>query len=126
MPVATGLMLVGCGIMTTGVPTMITAGVTGTLPGASDYRATSGAWAQEHRSIGRVLLDDSGANAASGETLQTVESVLQCCTMLLLSNFNKSHCYLQPILVVYAQDHPDIVQMYIQYSKTNQCRLARL
>ena len=59
-------MLVGCGVMTTSVPTMITAGLTGSLPGASDYRSTSGAWSQDHASIGRVLLSDSGANAASG------------------------------------------------------------
>ena len=45
---------------------MITAGITGTLPGASDYRSTSGAWAQEHLHIGRVLLADSGSTAASG------------------------------------------------------------
>ncbi|DBB18691.1 TPA: hypothetical protein ACH3X3_000299 [Trebouxia sp. C0006] len=64
-----GLMLVGCGMMTAGVPTMITAGVTGTLPGASDYKSTSGAWAQNHLSVGRVLLDDSGATAASGRTV---------------------------------------------------------
>lgn len=61
-----GLMLLGCGMMTTGVPTMITAGITGTLPGASDYRSTSGAWTQEHLHIGRVLLADSGSTAASG------------------------------------------------------------
>jgi len=47
---------------------MITAGVTGTLPGASDYKSTSGAWAQHHLSVGRVLLDDSGATAASGNS----------------------------------------------------------
>ncbi|KAA6418086.1 MAG: hypothetical protein FRX49_11927 [Trebouxia sp. A1-2] len=64
-----GLMLVGCGVMTTGVPTMITAGFTGTLPGASDYKSTSGAWTQHHLSVGRVLLDDSGATAASGRTV---------------------------------------------------------
>ncbi|DBA73323.1 TPA: PQ loop repeat-containing protein 2 [Trebouxia sp. C0004] len=64
-----GLMLVGCGMMTTGIPTMITAGVTGTLPGASDYKSTSGAWAQHHLSVGRVLLNDSGATAASGRTV---------------------------------------------------------
>lgn len=64
-----GLMLVGCGMMTTGVPTMITAGVTGTLPGASNYKSTSGAWTQHHLSVGRVLLDDSGATAASGRTV---------------------------------------------------------
>ncbi len=61
-------MLVGCGMMTTGVPTMITAGVTGALPGASEYKSTSGAWAQHHLSVGRVLLDDSGATAASGNS----------------------------------------------------------
>ena len=59
-------MLVGCGMMTTSVPTMITAGLTGTLPGASDYRSTSGIWSQQHASIGRVLLSDSGSSAASG------------------------------------------------------------
>ena len=58
-----GLMLLGCGMMTTGVPTMITAGLTGTLPGASDYRSTTAVWAQNHPNIGRVLLDDSGATA---------------------------------------------------------------
>ncbi len=71
-------MLVGCGMMTAGVPTMITAGVTGTLPGASDYKSTSGAWAQNHLSVGRVLLDDSGATAASGNTyaMQTISAMI--------------------------------------------------
>lgn len=64
-----GLLLLGCGMMTTGVPTMITAGLTGTLPGASDYRSTTAVWAQNHPNIGRVLLDDSGATAASGLSL---------------------------------------------------------
>ena len=65
LSVPVGLMMVGCGVMTTSVPTMITAGLTGTLPGASDYKSTSGIWGQDH-SPGRVLLSDSGANAASG------------------------------------------------------------
>ncbi|KAL3146889.1 hypothetical protein ABBQ38_014861 [Trebouxia sp. C0009 RCD-2024] len=63
-----GLMLVGCGIMTTSVPTMITAGLTGTLPGASDFRSTSGVWSQQRASTGRVLLS-GGANAATGKTV---------------------------------------------------------
>lgn len=63
-------MLVGCGMMTTSVPTIITAGLTGTLPGASDYRSTSGVWSQQHASIGRVLLSDSGSSAASGTCSQ--------------------------------------------------------
>ena len=63
-------MLVGCGMMTTSVPTMITAGLTGTLPGASDYRSTSGVWSQPHASIGRMLLSDSGSSAASGTCSQ--------------------------------------------------------
>ena len=65
-------------MMTAGVPTMITAGVTGTLPGASDYKSTSGAWAQNHLSVGRVLLDDSGATAASGNTyaMQTISAMI--------------------------------------------------
>ena len=66
MRLAAGLMLVGCGMMTTSVPTIITAGLTGTLPGASDYRSTSGVWTQQHAGIGRVLLSDSGSSAASG------------------------------------------------------------
>ncbi len=68
-----GLMMIGCGMMTTSVPTIITAGVTGSLPGASDYRATSGAWGQDQFSMSRVLLSENGATAASGD----------CATMLL-------------------------------------------
>ncbi|KAL3134873.1 hypothetical protein ABBQ32_007839 [Trebouxia sp. C0010 RCD-2024] len=60
-----GLMLVGCGMMTTSVPTMITASLTGTLPGASDFRSTSGTWSQKRASTGRVLLS-GGATAATG------------------------------------------------------------
>lgn len=78
-----GLMLVGCGMMTTGVPTMITAGVTGTLPGASDYQSTSGQWAQDHASIGRVLLDDSGATAASGRCHACAKPLLTCLHIVL-------------------------------------------
>ncbi len=80
-------MLVGCGMMTAGVPTMITAGVTGTLPGASDYKSTSGAWAQHHLSVGRVLLDDSGATAASGNThaMQTVSAMIMTVVMTVLT-----------------------------------------
>jgi len=57
---------------------MITAGVTGALPGASEYKSTSGAWAQHHLSVGRVLLDDSGATAASGNThaMQTISAMV--------------------------------------------------
>lgn len=83
----TGLMLVGCGMMTTGVPTMITAGVTGTLPGASNYKSTSGAWTQHHLSVGRVLLDDSGATAASGNNhaMQTVSAMIMTVVMTVLT-----------------------------------------
>ena len=66
---------------------MITAGVTGTLPGASDYKSTSGAWAQHHLSVGRVLLDDSGATAASGNThaMQTVSAMIMTVVMTVLT-----------------------------------------
>ena len=53
-------------MMTTSVPTIITAGLTGSLPGASDYRSTSGVWSQQQASIGRVLLSDGSSSAASG------------------------------------------------------------
>lgn len=66
-------MLVGCGMMTTSVPTMITAGLTGTLPGASDFRSTSGMWSEKRASIGRVLLS-SGSSAATGILLTVITS----------------------------------------------------
>ncbi len=74
-------------MMTAGVPTMITAGVTGTLPGASDYKSNSGAWAQNHLSVGRVLLDDSGATAASGSThaMQTTSAIIMTVVIAVLT-----------------------------------------
>ena len=66
---------------------MITAGVTGTLPGASNYKSTSGAWARHHLSVGRVLLDDSGATAASGNNhaMQTVSAMIMTVVMTVLT-----------------------------------------
>lgn len=73
-----GLMLVGCGMMTTSVPTMITASLTGTLPGASDFRSTSGTWSQKRASTGRVLLS-GGATAATGMCRQNMFLLVPVC-----------------------------------------------
>lgn len=85
----TGLMLLGCGMMTTSVPTMITAGITGTLPGASDCRSTTGAWGQQHERIGRVLLADSGAEAISG----TASHHFAACSVLAYCSVSRLRFY---------------------------------
>ena len=59
--------MLGCGMMTTSIPTMITAGVTGSLPGASDYKAAGSAWGQHHLPLGRVLLSNDASAAPGGE-----------------------------------------------------------
>ncbi len=66
-----GLMLLGCGMMTTGLPLVLTAGVTGALPGGSDYYSSSSFAGSDQNSLGRVLLSDGGGAAPDPGKQQT-------------------------------------------------------
>ncbi|DBA91054.1 TPA: PQ loop repeat-containing protein 2, variant 2 [Trebouxia sp. C0005] len=58
-----GLMLLGCGMVTTGVPLVLTAGVTGAIPGGSNYYSSGSQSGLQDIGLGRVLLSEGGAAA---------------------------------------------------------------
>ena len=59
----TGLMLLGSSMLATGVPLVLTAGVTGALPGGSRHYSSSTQAGGDPISLGRVLLSEGGAAA---------------------------------------------------------------
>ena len=59
-------MLLGCGLVTTGVPLVLKAGMTGAPPGGSNYYPSSNQGQHDPTSLGRVLLS-GGATPDSGE-----------------------------------------------------------
>ena len=69
---AAGLMLLGCGMVTTGVPLVLTAGVTSALPGGSNYYSSESQSGSQELGLGRDLLSEGGAAAPdSGMTKAT-------------------------------------------------------
>lgn len=56
-------MLLGCGMVTTGVPLVLTAGVTGAIPGGSNYYSSGSQSGLQDIGLGRVLLSEGGAAA---------------------------------------------------------------
>ena len=56
-------MLLGSSMLTTGIPLVLTAGVTGALPGGSNYYSSSNQAGAVPVSLGRVLLSEGGAAA---------------------------------------------------------------
>jgi len=69
---AAGLTLLGCGMVTTGVPLVLTAGVTGALPGGSNYYSSGSQSGFQDLGLGRVLLSEGGSAAPdSGMTKAT-------------------------------------------------------
>ena len=62
----------GCGMVTTGVPLVLTAGLTGALPGGSNYYSSGSQSGFQDQGLGRVLLSEGGAAAPdSGMTTAT-------------------------------------------------------
>lgn len=59
----TGLMLLGSSMLAIGAPLVLTAGVTGALPGGSNYYSSSNQAGVDPASLGRVLLSEGGAAA---------------------------------------------------------------
>lgn len=59
----TGVMFLGCSMVTTGLPLMLTAGVTGALPGGTNSYPSSSQAGLDLGNSGRVLLSDGGAAA---------------------------------------------------------------
>lgn len=55
-------MLLGSSMLTTGIPLVLTAGVTGALPGGSNYSSSNQAGI-DPVSLGRVLLSEGGGAA---------------------------------------------------------------
>lgn len=67
-----GLMLLGCGMVTNGVPLVLTAGVTGALPGGSNYFSSGSQSGFQDLGLGRALLSEGGAAAPDSGKLSVM------------------------------------------------------
>ncbi len=70
-------MLLGCGMVTTGVPLVLTAGVTGALPGGSNYHSSGSQSGFQDTGLGRVLLSEGGSAAPDSGMTKATPSVPQ-------------------------------------------------
>ena len=70
-------MLLGCGMVTNGVPLVLTAGVTGALPGGSNYFSSGSQSGFQDLGLGRVLLSEGGAAAPDSGMTKAAPSVPQ-------------------------------------------------
>jgi len=62
-------------MVTTGVPLVLTAGVTGALPGGSNYYSSGSQSGFQEIGLGRVLLSEGGAAAPDSGTTKATPSV---------------------------------------------------
>ncbi|KAL0044223.1 hypothetical protein WJX82_005024 [Trebouxia sp. C0006] len=67
-----GFMLLGCGMVTTGVPLVLTAGVTGALPGGSNYHSSGSQSGFQDTGLSRVFLSEGGSAAPDSGKLSVM------------------------------------------------------